>query len=284
MKKITNWNGEIVEVAGSRGSGVIGFMNYEDNLVIPGRLRDSNNLFYPWWPYPDILTKLEQSNHIRDYQKNDIWDLRRHLGFYCDLQSVNSEDAITWSVFGSLNCFHMNERLGFYNELLKRIGYEDANEKTCFIRNWQRIGHPDTFYLGTDRTVSHSPGIRTILQLSKKTSVPELDLMIISENFVVFGEAKWGGDIARNQGVNKDKDQLEIRLEYFNTLGKTLFSDKEQVLLFVNIDGEVETKIKDELKIITWAELCNEFKHPLQDELKRYYDFKLNWKDRKFQS
>jgi len=272
-----------VEVGGSRGSGVIGFANYEDNLVIPGRLRDTNTLLYPYWPYPDILSKLEHSSHITDYPMNERWDLNRHLGFYCDLQSINSEDAITWSVFGSLNCFHMNDRLKFYNQLLQKIGYHNADEKTCFISNWQRIGHPDTFYLGNDRIISHSPGIRTIVKLNKKASVPELDLMIISEKFIVFGEAKWQGDIARNQGMNKDKDQLEIRLEYFNTLGKTLFPDKEQVLLFININGEVETKIKDELKIITWAELCNELEHPLKDELKKYYDFKLNWKERKFQ-
>lgn len=57
------------------------------------------------WPPPEIVQKLNKSNHKLAFMGKIFADPKFTLGFNSDLQSIHSEDAITWSVFGTAEIF-----------------------------------------------------------------------------------------------------------------------------------------------------------------------------------
>lgn len=233
-----DWNKKEIRIAKSRG-GKISVCNYEDNIIIPSRTV---------WPHPDITKKLYKSNHSKDFDRTSIEALSTRLGFYCDLQSLRSEDAITWSVFGSLNYFSKDLQVQFVNSLLTAIG-EELNVKDCLIQLWTRIAHPDTPVSGG----------------------PELDFQIIGDNVVIFGECKWTAKVAENQGKQKNKNQLQLRKEYLEKYGKQIFPNvSRQLVLVVGLT-------KPQIPVcptITWEKVCNNTQHPLKEEISRYYHWK----------
>ncbi len=186
-ENIYNWDGKKIAIARSKQDR-IAVLNYKDNLIITE---------HSIWPHPNILKKLHKSNHEKDFENSAI---KQELGFYCDLQSLTSEDAITWSVFGILSYFTKAEQIRFVNSLLSKIGI-GAEIKDCLISLWTKIAHPDTAGLGG----------------------PELDFLIIGDKVVLFGESKWKSEISQNQGKDKNKDQLQLRVEFLQKYGKKIF-------------------------------------------------------------
>lgn len=239
MLKIRDWKNDGIQIAKSKG-GKTSVCNYEDNLIIPSRTI---------WPHPDITKKLYKSDHGKDFEPSSLFTLKARLGFYCDLQSLRSEDAITWSIFGTLNYFPINLQVTFVNSLLKAIG-EEPNVKNCFIQLWTRIAHPDTLVSGR----------------------PELDFQIVGDNAVIFGECKWTSKVAENQGKQKNKNQLQLRKEYLENYGKQIFPNvNRQLVLLVAL-----TKPQHPIcPTITWEEVCHNTQHPLKEEITRY----LHWKE-----
>lgn len=123
-----DWNKKEIRIAKSRG-GKISVCNYEDNIIIPSRTV---------WPHPDITKKLYKSNHSKDFDRTSIEALSTRLGFYCDLQSLRSEDTITWSVFGSLNYFSKDLQVPL---LLKKNGGR-MNKKNIFFLHTTMLKTP----------------------------------------------------------------------------------------------------------------------------------------------
>ena len=238
VETIENWNGQDIQVCQSKG-GTTAICDYHDNLIIP-----DNVLF----PLQDIVKKLYKSNHLRHFPESDHKALQETLGFYCDLQSVNSEDAITWSVFGTLNYYPLETRNQFINSLLAYLEYPIQVSET-HIQLWTRIAHPDTLVSGG----------------------PELDFHIITDKIVIFGEAKWGSFIDKLQGKNRDKDQLQLRREYFEKYGSNIYPDiDEKIVLFVG--NEIENT---NYPGITWVEISENTIHPMKEEIIRY----IYWKN-----
>jgi hypothetical protein len=235
-----SWTGKEIKIAESKG-GKISVCDYRDNLII-----SANST----WPHPDIIKKLYQSNHINDFDELERHELTRELGFYCDLQSLRSEDAITWSVFGTLHYFSKQNQIEFVNSLLKSINVEPT-VSDCFIELWTRIAHPDTLVSGG----------------------PELDIQIACDNLIIFGEAKWLSRVARDQGKMKDKDQLQLRREFLSKYGDRIFPKAtKRLVLAIEL---LETDRKNQLSI-TWEQICNKTQHPLKNEIKDYYFWKKN--------
>jgi len=237
---IKNWKGKEIEAAKSKG-GKLSVCDYRDNLIIPPNST---------WPHPDIVKKLYQSNHVNDFDDPERYELTRELGFYCDLQSLRSEDAITWSVFGTLHYFSKKYQIDFVNSLLDCIDSKPAITD-CFIELWTRIAHPDTLVSGG----------------------PELDIQIVCDNLAIFGEAKWLSRIAQGQGKKKDKNQLQLRTEFLSTYGNRIFpKTSKQIVLTIELQA---TDHKNEYNV-TWEEICNKTRHPLKSELADYYLWKKN--------
>lgn len=239
-----NWNGKPIRVVRSKGKK-LAVVDYKDNLVIPSK---------SIWPHFDILKKIYKSNHEKDFDNPEV---KQELGFYCDLQSLASEDAITWSVFGTLNYFSKEEKIKFIKSLSKHLNLKcEIND--CLISLWTKIMHPDT----------------------KKLGGPELDFLIISDSVVLLGESKWGSKISENQGKNKNKDQIQLRLDFKKQYAEKIFKDKTCYVLLVvkdELDLNKFRNIYKECLISSWEIICRELEHPLGDELSKHYKWKKTY-------
>lgn len=236
--QIKNWNNADIEIVESKG-GVKATINPYDNLI-------KTNISP--WPPPEILSKLYLSNHQNSFDNSIVWG----LGYYSDIQSLNSEDAITWSYFGTLAYADTNVKSKFLQNLcnLLEFNYNGTNEQVG-ISLWRRIPHPDTLVSGG----------------------PELDFTIQSEKVLLFGEAKWLSGISINQGKKKDKDQIELRDEFLKKYSRRIFPD----LITANVLClSFNTSNHQSALNLTWQDLIYAKIHPLNDELIRYYEWKKN--------
>jgi hypothetical protein len=91
------------------------------------------------------------------------------LGHYTPLQSINSEDVITWSFFGPAIYGGAALRAAFLRWLLTRLRLP-AEDTMASIDLWRRVPHPQK---------PSAPG-------------PELDALLHGGRSVLFEEAKWG--------------------------------------------------------------------------------------------
>jgi hypothetical protein len=234
LETLEDWRNREIRIERSKG-GKISVCNYEDNLIIP-----PNSV----WPHPDIVKKLYESNLVKHFDTEARNELEKRLGYYCDLQSLRSEDAITWSVFGTLHYFDKQAQASFVNSLLKLVGEEkEINE--CFIELWTRIPHPETRVSGG----------------------PELDFQFICDKIIIFGECKWTSRIAEGQGKNRDKNQIELRKMFIDSYGAKILGKADIRLVLIS---ELDRQAKD-CSCLTWEEVCNRTEHPLKDEIKDYY-------------
>jgi len=195
------------------------------------------------------VKKLHKSNHENAFDEKGF----SNLGFYCDLQSLRSEDAITWSVFGTLYYFSKEQQRQFVNSLLKIIGISN-HVSDCSIQLWTRIAHTDTLGSGG----------------------PELDFQIVADNVVVFGEAKWRSKVSNNQGKQRNKSQLELREQYFRDFGSKIFPKASaRIVLVVGLDPRLKSfPTSSNYRYVTWRKICEETDHPMKDQLLKYYEWK----------
>jgi len=236
---IQNWNGILIPIVLKEKRRPF-FPNYIDNIIIANKES-----------FPDdfIQKKIRPSNRSKSFIPEEYTKLQKNTGFYCELQSISSEDAMTWSVFGNLNHVPKNQRVNFVQELLKHIGITSYSDDFK-IALWTRIIHVDT---GETR---HGP---------------EVDFSIIGDDTVILGESKWGSKIDERQGKSKKKTQLQLRREFLEKYGDSLYPDKpnKSVLLVGNEKPSEEIE-----KFVSWNDLCFYLRHPLGNELKRYFVWK----------
>lgn len=250
MKTFTNWQGQSIGVARSNG-GVLAVINAWDNVISTG-VRP--------WPPAELIQKLYQSRQIRAFAGEQQRLATETLGFYSDLQSLHSEDAITWSVFGPVIYAEPKLREAYIRDLLSALGVPAA-ATNARIWLWRRLPHPDTLVPGG----------------------PEVDFGIQTDDLFLLGEAKWRSAVGTAQGVNRDKDQVTLRREFCEKYGPRLLPTvKHFVVLAVSWKGGITTSAQSEsagvwlyLKDSTSDELSELPSHPHPDELRRYLDWKI---------
>lgn len=251
MKTIADWNGESLEVAESSG-GVLAVVEPLRSLV-----RGSVTL----WPPPEIVQKLYKSRQQRAFAGEDLAAATSVLGFYSDLQSLHSEDAITWSVFGTIANSPNDVRVGFVEEVFSKIAPTLPAPSTATISLWRRIPHPDTLVSGG----------------------PEIDFLILTDRVLVLGEAKWLSSVGRGQGASRCKSQIDLRVEFVQKYGAAFFPSAET---YVVLGASLGEPVVDELDVdaagkelllrdLSWSELCSMRSHPQNKELMAYVDWKI---------
>lgn len=233
---IKNWNNVDIEIVESKG-GVKATINPYDNLIKTNILP---------WPPPEVLQKLYQSNHHKSFDNSIGWD----LGYYSDIQSLNSEDAMTWSYFGTLAYANTKSKVDFLKNLLKLLKLNlESSINEVNISLWRRILHPDT----------------------KVSGGPELDFSIQSEKVFLIGEAKWLSGISVKQGKKKDKDQIELRENFIKDYSPKIFQGLEIAkVICLSFNPSNHPSALN----LTWHDLIYAKIHPLSDELIRYYEWK----------
>lgn len=245
-----DWRGTEVEVAKSAG-GVLALSNPWDNLVRSGVLP---------WPPAELVQKLYQSRQIRAFRGPDEVIATKALGFYSDLQSLHSEDAITWSVFGPVAYSAPAVRVSFAEALLRLIAVPSGPVSTANVWLWRRLPHPDTLVPGG----------------------PEVDFGVQTDEVFLVGEAKWLSYVGGAQGVKRDKDQITLRREFCTKYGRLLIPGcRRFVVLGVSLAGGIVPSVDAEVngvaiytRDVTWKDLVGLDAHPQAAEVRSYFSWK----------
>ena len=241
-----NWNGKEVACARSKG-GVLALIHPLENLI--------SNECFPW-PTPEVVQKLYRSRHALAFAAGQFETCASGIGYYCDLQSIHSEDAITWSVFGTAARAPQVMLAAWLANLFALLRLPAARTEHAGVFLWRRIPHPDTLTMGG----------------------PEIDVGIITSNAVVLCEAKWKSRVGTGQGKERNKDQIQLRGEFLAKYGRAFFPTREHlVVLGINLaaDSFVSTSPRGiEFRSTTWEDICSLRSHPLADEVKRYFEWK----------
>src|SRR5438876_11492245 len=129
MTTISDWRGREIEIATSVG-GVRAVVDPWDGLVRTGVAP---------WPPPELVQKLYQSRQSRAFRGVALERATSRHGFYSDLQSLRSEDTLTWSVFGPIAYAEASVRIRFAAALLRLIGLQRPEPKTAAVWLWRRL-------------------------------------------------------------------------------------------------------------------------------------------------
>jgi len=241
-----NWNQAEIECAHSKG-GVLGTAHPFDNLIRTGCSP---------WPPPEIVQKLYQSRQIRAFEGEEERTCRSGVGFYCDLQSIHSEDAITWSVFGTAARASKPLLETWLTELFRLLDLSGLQTDDAEVFLLRRVPHPDTLVPGG----------------------PEIDIGISTVNSLILGEAKWQSGVGTAQGKMRDKDQIQLRGEFLKKYGLCLFPNRSEfVVLGISLYADAFKDTAPEgitFRSTTWEAVCSLSSHPYAQELRRYYAWK----------
>jgi hypothetical protein len=196
------------------------------------------------------------------FSAEDQARLSQHLGYYSDLQSLASEDALTWNIFGSLVYARPPVRSTYIVHLFRELGIAVSDVGPApAIWLWRRVPHPE----------NHAPG------------GPEVDMGIQAGPVLLLAEAKWLSRLGRKQGVNRDRDQMELRDMFCRGTGQRLYPSVSRFVLMelVRADGQGEHRtVELEGRSVTfcktgWETVATLVSHPLAAELRDH----LRWKE-----
>ena len=102
--------------------------------------------------------------------------------------SENSEDVLTWNVFKSLS--QIDSKLWLPNIFSKAFNVDFSYDTLIKINLWEEVKPPSS------------------ISEFHKEGDSEIDIIIESEKFVWFIEAKYKSDISMDTTYNKNRDQL----------------------------------------------------------------------------
>ncbi len=252
IKTIEDWNEAPLDVALSSGSAVSAALDWERMLF---RDDDAD------WPGPILKRKLGGGPELKAFAEEDRAALTEKLGVYCRLQSMHSEDAVTWNWFGPLITADEQARAASLNWLIDTAADDTFVPPSdhVVIDMWRRI--PDAIGAGGGR--------------------PELDVFLVSDKAVVLGEAKWRAGQDVDQGVAKNETQMEKRRQWLLKFAPTEHAGCARLLLGLYRGKPVEeTLSRDDNGVLTrqlrWSKLAECPHHPRREEFARY----LAWKDK----
>ena len=243
-KPLSDWNGRSVPAVQSRG-GVWAFLDFGDGMIkfagIP-------------WPSAEIAQKVCRSDKVSAFYPEDVQAVTAKLGFYTDLQSAHSEDAMVWSYFGPISraqAAERNEWARWFCSLVE-VNTPVASSDICL---WRRVTHPDSFGSGG----------------------PEIDALIVVDEAVIIIEAKWRSSESRWQGIDGRSSQMQLRDKYLCDLGERVFGKRTVALVSLVLEPTgTSSSTKLPVRELTWAELCHCNVHPCGYEILSYYDWKRN--------
>ena len=170
----------------SRGSRHVAYAErWEKNVLPPPVGQD--------WP-ASLLKQVSAYRARADwFTPEDAEALSAHTGYISKMQSLRSEDAITWSWFGTLALGAPEAKQAVLSWLYARIGLELSASEDPIVDQWPRVFHPN------------SPG---------SPNGPELDARIDDSGAVlVYVEAKWEAAIGTGKGAEDGDrdDQVVLR-------------------------------------------------------------------------
>lgn len=149
-------------------SGVFEFYDFRDNLIID--------------KYDSVLNSM-RGNKLKQ------------------MKSENSEDALTWNVFRSLQ--QINPK-NWYPYFVSE-GLNEMKESCYFEKLPEYIEVPNMLKIKLWQSIDPPPTMR---QYQKDEGATEVDIIIESEEFVWFIEAKYKSDISLRTVNNENRNQI----------------------------------------------------------------------------
>jgi hypothetical protein len=247
--KVKDWNNNEIVAVRSKG-GVLATSHPYENLIRTGCTS---------WPPPEIVQKLYKSRHSEAFADKEKKIVESGLGYYCDLQSIHSEDSITWSIFGTVAHAPVSKLKAWLTEFFKLLNLDNVNTNDPEIYLWRRLPHPDTLVSGG----------------------PEIDAGIITANAIILVEAKWRSKVGSKQGKEGKKDQIQLRKEFLSKYGPRIFPNRTEfavvgVSLFANVFQDT-TPSGLLFRTVTWEQLCELGSHPHAKEVVTYFKWKKKY-------
>lgn len=251
-----NWKGRNIQVArsGEHFNGRMAVLDFKDNLVaaaIPGFI-----------PFP-LLQKLARSVHEADYFGAARTAVTNRLGFYTDLQSLASEDALTFSYFSPIWLKGPMEVARFTDWLMRDLELPLRKTATANVEFWRRI-NPHAQTAGRNGS--------------------EFDWAVQSANLLLLSENEFCGTQASNLGINCDLSQVEMLREYVIKWGAAVHPSVERfVILYITQCALAQSAVQEDLPIgrawlhirnLTWQHLSSYTGHPLGTEFGEYCDWR----------
>jgi hypothetical protein len=241
--QIANWNAQKIRAVRTN-AGVWAFPDFSDGVIqLPGNC----------WPPTELVQKLYRSERVAYFTAEDQAALVSARGYYSDLQSAHSEDAMVWSYFGPIAYATAGARRQWYAWVAGHLGLPQS--QNCDVSLWRHIPHPDTLTRGG----------------------PEIDATIQTDDSVILIEAKWRGSESRWQGADGLSTQIDLRHRFADTLGSRIYPGKRSLVVYVILDDSQRITPRSgpvQTLCLKWKDLCNCDVHPMAGEVKRYYDWK----------
>lgn len=208
---------------------------------------------------PDWLAKQARSYvaHPGWFDPEDSEALAQPLGRISKLQSLRSEDAVTWSWFGTLAACDGERRAATLAWLLEEVGVAWPVSTAVQMRQWERVPHPNE---------PGRPG-------------PEIDAIADDPGGpLVFVEAKWDAPLGTGKGaaVGVRDDQVLLRQA---ALASTT-QDGRRCLVLMVARAAMTTASYAPLPAVvatTWQQLARCECHPHADEFREYLAWKERW-------
>jgi hypothetical protein len=258
MSAIEDWNGRPLEVWRSRGRGVPYVTGWERNVIRPGAEA------WPRWLLKQVRGYVARPSWFAD---EDAAALAADLGVISKFQSLRSEDAVTWSWFGTLAVADQEARARTLQWLYDRLGLDATVSSQARIDQWQRVTHPNALT---------SP------------NGPEVDARIDNPGMaLIYVESKWGAALGTGKGAVERAldDQVVLRRDSMRKDPRLARdSARPYVVLGVSNAPPDLTSYAEEgagremrpvsVAWITWDDLAGCDVHPHADEFARY----LAWK------
>ena len=174
-EKLVDWNGQEVDVRFSRGRSRVPYVEDWTRNVIG--VSDAGVA-------PSFLVR-----QVNTYVANNKWfgdddaaALARRLNRVSKFQSLRSEDALTWSWFGTLSMSSQESRRAALQWVFDRAELEAQATRDVLIRQWIRVAHP------------HFPG----------RTGPEVDAVLDDPGgALIYVEAKWEARLGTGKGADR---------------------------------------------------------------------------------
>jgi hypothetical protein len=195
------------------------------------------------------------------FRDEDATALQAQLGRISKFQSLRSEDALTWSWFGTLHEAAGDARRGALQWLCNEVGANVEVSDEVRVRQWVRVPHPNAAgRLG-----------------------PEVDAIIDDpEGVLLYVEAKWDAKLGMGKGSSEDQVDDQIVLRCRALASPPVDNGRPRIVLGVSralphlgIYESVSQETGAVVSWLTWADLARCGQHPLASEFSTYLAWKM---------
>ena len=255
--QIEDWNNRPLRVRYSRGKGHVPYVEDWTRNVIG---LDPDNA-PPW------LTRQAMAYVARPswFGPEDAVRLSQQLGRISKFQSLRSEDALSWSWFGTLALADEGTRQAAVQWLYDRLELPLRASAAVNIRQWDRVPHPNASRNG-----------------------PEIDAIIDDpDNALIYVEAKWLADLGTGRGATHKvpDDQIVLRRDSLRRDPALQNDKRSHVVLGVSLEQRDCTpyvESSDSMPGVTiawstWRDLAECPAHPYTAEFARHLAWKEAW-------